>query len=371
MAAKKERRLITRVIRGGPFARPVEAITPSFRLPGHPRASLLCQRHDLLHIAGKGTDFARARRMKTWVRKQWDHGYDLLHDNADALDYLAASGNGKSFACGKYAQTFVECCLAVGLPARSVIVKLRHADFPHSRAGNSAHVTTEVYCRDQCNWVVLDVDINGYYQCENRPVSALEIHEAWHADRGQHIEQILDRPHFVCPTKCPGFDKNDLKKMFRDFTQHQTKDYYHNIYTSTVHGYNTRERRQHKPLNLNYAAIVSFPLAMDFTANDGEQGRQCTMTARRDLFNWPIQQTFMHAVMLGKRPSRRVELILDHTMPFFDHYEIAIGREGFRKLRSNRCKQSLPDGRTTFRARCIDTFGLPGHVATLTFNVHS
>ena len=71
-------------------------------------------------------------------------------------------------------------------------------------------------------------------------------------------------------------------------------------------------------------------------------------------FNWPINRTYLRATMNGKRPANRLELRLDHSMPFFDHFEISVGAEPFKRVRGNRKVISLTPGRTRIKARCVD-----------------
>lgn len=362
-------RLSLRILKGGPFAPPCDPFTIHFRSANDPRAVRLREEYDLEAVAGAGSDFTRARRIKTWVRRRWNHGYDDVPHAVDALDYLAAARVGKSFACGKYAFTFVQCCLAIGVPARTVIIKHGDAGFPYDRPGNSAHVISEAYCRELGKWVVLDADLNGFYHRDGEPVGALEIHQAWHRQRGRGIEQTLDKPGFVVPTSCEGFTSRQLVELFEQFNRLQTKPYYNHLYTNTVIGVTASQARPLNSVNLCYAGILPYPPALDYTANLGIQGRGCLMTAREDQFNWPIQRTFLSAVMVGDRPSRKVELALDHNMPFFDHFELTMTGKPFRRIEGAVRRLTLPFGRTTIKVRGVDVFGRPGHEASITFEV--
>lgn len=75
--------------------------------------------------------------------------------------------------------------------------------------------------------------------------------------------------------------------------------------------------------------------------------------------------------MFGSRPTRRVIVRLQHTMPFFNHFEIAIGKKKFKPLQRRRDIKvmDLPDGRTIVRGRCVDVFGKPGYEARLKVKV--
>lgn len=350
-------RLAMRVIEGGPFAPPRLPFELHFRSPDHPKAVQLRQQHDLERVAGEGSDFTRARRVKTWVRKQWNHGYDELTGEFDALKLIAAARKGKMFACGKYVFTFVQCCLAVGLIARRVVIKRAAAGFPYACPGNSAHVTAEVYCRELGGWVVLDPDINAHYRYRSRPISALEIHQRWHRNRGRGIVQHLDKPTFVVP--------ESHEAMFADFAHLDTKPFYYNIYTSTANGLPSAKTN----VELCYAGIVPHPPALDYEPNLGSQGASGVMVARDDQFNWPLQQTFVNAVTTRTQSARDIELRLEHNMPFFDHFEWSVGGKRFRRCKNDRPRLHLPMGRTTVRVRGVDCYALPGHEASIVFEV--
>lgn len=358
---------VVRVLESSPCRRPAEPFEPVFRPPDHPQAVELRRKHRLAAVAGEGTDFERARRLMNWVRRRWNHGYDdnRVRDPSDALQLLAAAEKGCRFSCGNYARTFVQCCLAVGLPARRCGIKRREADFPCGYAGNSGHVVSEAYCRELGKWVMFDADLNGFYTIGGVPANALDLHRSWHEHRGENAAQVLDRPHFVPIYECPDISTKQMRKNWRDFNRHRTIDYYYYIRTWLVQGFAAEDRGEHRNESLFYAGLTPPPLALNF--REGTMATVCT--TRDELFNWPLDRTFVKARMLGERPSRRVELRLEHTMPLFDHFEIAIGGESFRRIRGGAKTLTLPDGRTTVRARCVDGFGRPGHEARLRLEV--
>ena len=361
MSARREA-LIVRVREGGPFQRPVEPFEPVFRPPNHPRAVALREKYRLLDVAGEGADFARARRIKTWVRRRWNHGYDDPQGPHDAMDLLASAERGRSYSCGNYALTFVECCLAVGLPARQLSIKRIEADFPYRCRGNSGHQISEAYCREWGKWVVLDADANCFYTRNGAPLSALEVHRAWHEDRGRSVKQVLDQPHFVPIEQCEGFTRAEMRFMWRDFARHQTKHFYHHIHTWLVHGYSGQESRQFTNRRISFAGLTPPIFAYNFREVPFDYALQVT---REEQFNWPIDRTFMQARMLGRRPSRRIEVRLQHNMPFGDHFELAVGAGPFRRVAGDTRQLTLSEGRTRLRARGVDGFGRPGHEARL------
>jgi hypothetical protein len=73
--------------------------------------------------------------------------------------------------------------------------------------------------------------------------------------------------------------------------------------------------------------------------------------------------------MLGDQPSNQVEIRLDHDMPFFDHFEMSVNGEGAVRMSGSTETLALPAGKTSITARCVDTFGRPGHEAKLTIDL--
>lgn len=352
-----------RVIGGGPFAKPLQAFEPVFCPPDHPRLAALRRRHRVLATAGEGDDFARARRLMHWVRSRWNHGYDhaQVDDDLDALKLLDAAKRGCRFSCGNYAQTFVQCCLAVGILARRLSLNRREADFPHGFEGNYGHSVSEAYCRELGKWVLLDCDLNGFYTLDGVPAGALDLHRSWHEHRGRNAEQVLDEPAFVPIIDHFEISRKQMRKNWRDFSRHRTIDYYCHVRVYRVNGYARRDRDAPANTLLEFSGIVHPLTAIGFAQREPADA----YTADEAQFNFRVNRTYLQARMVGARPSRRVKLLLDHTMPQFDRFELSVGRDHFRRVRGDTKMLTVSVGRTTLRARCIDTFGRPGHEARL------
>ena len=298
-----------------------------------------------------------------WVRAQWNHGYDhaSVADGTDALLLIEAGRKGKRFSCGNYAATFVQCCLALGIPARRVGIRRKETDFPHGFLGNHGHQVAEAYCRELGKWVLLDADLNGSYSIGGVPANALDLHRSWHGHRGRNAEQTLDEPGFVPIHECDGISAKQMRKTWRDFNRHRTIDYYYYIHASRLHGFSRGEAPDVPNTTMFFAGIVHPPLASNFQ----EMAPWPIHTTREDQWAPPMDRTFMRARMLGRRPSRRIELTLRHAMPFFSHFEVAAGAWAFRRVRGDVKVLTVPLGRTTIRARCLDAFGKPGHETQL------
>jgi hypothetical protein len=337
---------------------------PRFAAPDAAHLAALRSRYNLDRVAGGGDDFTRARRIKTWVRLRWNHGFDRCQGPVTALNLLSQSEQGKRFTCGAYAQVFMECCLSVGIPARRVGIYRREVDFPYACPGNSGHSVAEAFCRRWNKWVMFDADLNCHYTQEGTPCSALDLHLAWHQSRTDDVEQVLDKPDFVPEMICPGISVRQMARNWKDFSRHRTIDFYHHVMVHWRHGF--AEAQPDTPPPVLFVGATTAPLAMLFATSPF---RHALLTDRVEDFDWPINQTFCRAAMLGKRPSRRVELALSHTMPFFSRFELSRGDRPFRTLRRASLILSLPDGRTIVRARCVDVNGVAGRPCRIVFQV--
>ena len=361
-----ESKLSIEIVAGGPFAKPVLPFELHFRPPEDPILKRLSRRYNLEKIAGTGTDFARARRLKSWVRRQWNHGFDQLPSPYHAIDLLAATKTGKSFQCGHYSQAFVECCLAVGLPARVIGVTRKEVAFPYNHPGNAGHVVAETYCRELQHWILFDCDTNCYFVDEkDRPVGAIDIHEALHAKKQKHIRLIQDRPAFASPQPTEAISQQELDRIVRDIQQHQTKQFYHNIHTGTVQGYQGSANHGYEAKCVRFAGCTQHPVALSFRQNDGEAGSTGFLTAQREHWDWPINRTYARATMLGQKPSPRVRVDLEHSMPFFAHYELHFNGHALPRQRGSQVSLTLRDDMNEFTAAAVDRTGRAGSNAML------
>ena len=138
-----------------------------------PEFTRLREKYRLEEIAGKGTDFARAKRLMHYLAPRLHHSswYDN-HVPCNAWDLLAYSLDNpeQGINCLNKAKILAECCMAVGISARRVSI------MPYSPYDFDNHVVTEVYDRGLKKWIMLDPTTDGYFVDEQKiPLSLLEI----------------------------------------------------------------------------------------------------------------------------------------------------------------------------------------------------
>lgn len=133
----------------------------------------LRNQYDLVKIAGKGSDFARAKRLLHYLAPRLTHSpwYDN-HIECNALRLLEYSLDNpeQGINCLNKSKILVECCLALGIYARRVRI------MPFSPYDFDNHVVAEIYDRTLEKWIMLDPTTDGYFIDETKtPLSLLEM----------------------------------------------------------------------------------------------------------------------------------------------------------------------------------------------------
>ena len=126
-------------------------------------------------VAGAANDTEKALRMVNWVHKQWQHNGMNEPSSPDALTILAEVKEGKQFRCVEYGIVTTACLNAIGLPARTMGLKMKDVETIESGAG---HVLLEVYLPDLQKWVMLDGQFDAMPVLDNVPLNAVEFQKA-------------------------------------------------------------------------------------------------------------------------------------------------------------------------------------------------
>lgn len=138
-----------------------------------PEFEQLRSQYDLVELAGKGSDFIRAKRLLHYLAPRLTHSswYDN-HIECNALRLLEYSLNNpeQGINCLNKSKILVECCLALGIFARRVSI------MPFSPYDFDNHVVAEIYDRTLEKWIMLDPTTDGYFIDEAKtPLSLLEM----------------------------------------------------------------------------------------------------------------------------------------------------------------------------------------------------
>lgn len=354
-----------RVLKAAPVAAPLLPVEPEFCAYDHPRLAALRRRWRVVEIAGEGSDFERARRLRIWTRERWQHGYDQLSDPRDAVAILEAVAAGKVFNCFYSATVFSQACLAVGLPARVVAILHRCCDYPVGRRQNFGHTTVEVYCRELGKWVVMDPDRNAHYERAGELLSATDLHHACWDNQLDKIEQVMDDPQFALPHAVPGLSERDMARFREQFERHRSLDYYAYVKVATRQGFSSAELAAEPPAPLLVYAERQ-PPAVAHAFGPAQQSEPVTEAAH---FNWPLAMSWLQASLATKRPGRTVQLDVRHNLYAFSHVELRLDGGPWRRLRGTSKRLTLPFGVSEVEARAVDLTGMAGHSARLSLEV--
>ena len=132
----------------------------------NPKFELLRNKYSLLEVAGNGNDFSKAVNLMRWVYENVLHcgggaDVDIQRDPISILDYSFGKGRVPGIYCRHQAVVLSECCLAVGLKARTI-----HC-LPFSPNDFDTHVVSMVHISELNKWVLFDQSNNAYFTDKN------------------------------------------------------------------------------------------------------------------------------------------------------------------------------------------------------------
>lgn len=164
-----------------------------------PEFKELKEKYNLEAVAGKGSDFTKAKRLLHFLADNWkthQPWYDG-HVACNALALLEYSfGNPEHGINCKYkSKVLEECCLALGIYARRVFI------MPYSPYDFDNHVVTEIYDRKMKKWIMLDPTLDAYVINEEKtPLSIWEIRDCF---ANMHFATIVFSNEKISnPKKC-------------------------------------------------------------------------------------------------------------------------------------------------------------------------
>jgi len=161
----------------------------------NPMFELLRNQYSLLEVAGSGNDFSKAVNLMRWVYENVLHcgggaDVDIQRDPISILDYCFGKGRMPGIYCRHQAVVLSECCLAVGLIARTI-----HC-LPFSPNDFDTHVISMVYINELKKWVLFDQSNNAYFTDKNGiALSPLEARKLFGRDEisvCQNIQRDVD-----------------------------------------------------------------------------------------------------------------------------------------------------------------------------------
>jgi hypothetical protein len=156
----------------------------------NPKFELLRNQYSLLEIAGDGDDFSKAVNLMRIVYDNVLHcgggaDADIQGDPISIMEYSFGKGRMPGIYCRQQAVVLTECCLAVGLIARTI-----HC-LPFSPNDFDTHVVSMVYINELNKWVLFDQSNNAYFTDKNGiALSPLEARKLLGRDEVNVCENI-------------------------------------------------------------------------------------------------------------------------------------------------------------------------------------
>ena len=310
-------------------------------------------------VAGQPDEFSAIRALKRWVRSRWDHGWSpCFNEVSDALDLLNFAARGEQFTCGFYAKLFVECCTALGWPARPVGCSLEDCEFPRDyRAGNVGHAVAEVWSNDLRKWVLIDADANAHYEDGGVPMSALEIRAAWFDRRVDCVEMVEEEPRFLLPREptlrvlreldplYAHHTEESMRLTFERFTRHKVMDYY-------------------ARLMIGGREWVDDHCLPTFIHHYGPSGGLQWTSNRAAMY--PSLNSVRFTATPSWEPDRtaKLALALEHCMPFFSHFEARVDGGGWVRCEATH-EWPMHEGANVLECRAVSAMGRAGIVSRL------
>lgn len=145
-----------------------------------PQFAELKEKYNLEAIAGKGTDFERAKRVLHYLAPRLHHCsmYDNhVECNALALLEYSLDNAEQGINCLNKSKILQECLLALGIYARRAFM------MPYSPFDVDNHVVVEMFDRKMQKWVMLDPTTDFYLvNKELQPLSLMEMRAIFSED---------------------------------------------------------------------------------------------------------------------------------------------------------------------------------------------
>ena len=132
---------------------------------GHPKLIELCDTYSIKQIAGNNGELSQAINLLNWLSDNTFHisnyAGDVRLNSLGLLKYSYKQGIERGLNCQCLATILTECCLSIGLKARTLYI------MPFSPYDEDNHVVTMVFITHLDKWIMLDPSYNAYLIDEN------------------------------------------------------------------------------------------------------------------------------------------------------------------------------------------------------------
>lgn len=135
-------------------------------------------------VADAADELDQFLRLMTWTRAQWPLGTPDPYPLCNGVDILTDIRAGRTGGfCGQYSYLLADALKSFGH------YSVRYVEL-ESAAGES-HFAVEAWSNQWNKWVLLDPTYDAHYlDATGRPLSALELHEAWVGGRKAEVRAV-------------------------------------------------------------------------------------------------------------------------------------------------------------------------------------
>jgi hypothetical protein len=314
-------------------------------------------------IVGGQTEWEQLLLLLDWVHRRWSHGWSTASLD-DALGILAGAEQGRDFSCEYYAATLTQCALSLGFQARRLDISKSDVSWIAAGEENVGHSVVEVWAQDWHKWVVLDADLNAYYQHRGVPLNGLEIHRLWKAGRWRQVRLVrgaapfrtTDRPESGYGTVySPGW----IHDIFADFTRFNVTDYFSLLQWHMRNDYFSSS--QPVP-SLRWFDHTEPPQLVHWNRPIADDRWTC---AEQDAY-WTLNQAQISLRLAGddlRSPVVNVEI--SHSMPNLDRLLVKLGEDEPWETYHEPFLRPIRPGKSVIEAKPISTFGREGYTSRI------
>lgn len=302
-----------------------------------PMMDSLRNKYHLYDIIENGrTEFDKMKILLHWVAHRWKHSGDHECKEWNALAILDAAEKGEQFRCVEYAVVLANCLTAVGFPAR--VVSLARMGVAYGTG--KGHLCAEVWSNQFQKWILLDGQNDAWWELDGVPLSAQESRHLFVNDREGEMRFVGQKA-----------DVNyaSLQSEWSVYFYHITAGFHHAFFKATFgeNAWGAELLTDSVMPELFFQKLPRPPLFTDLTEEFYPRLNQTSIGLRH--VNW-------------KSASDTLEVLLTHTMPFFEKFLVRIDGSEWKESKDT-FQWVLKKGENVIEAKAVNLAGIEGRTS--------
>ncbi len=337
----------------------------SYESSSHPALQELRETYKLDAVVAPGKrELEKFILLRNWVKSRWYHGWDHTRMKnppkaTDAREILREAENGRDFNCGFYAKTFLQCLISLGYQARLLGIGKDVSHIPVKvlhKETNIGHSVTEIWSNEYNKWIIMDADLNAYYEKDGIPLHAFEIRRAWLDKSWKEVDYIQDKEISTVCIKPDTYDA-EVSRELAIFEQFNAMDYYHHISITCKNDYLSSSD---KVLCLHWVDEDAPPSLIH---SPGLPAENDTWTDNLNDLYWSLNQVVIKLESLVDGYST-LNFGLETDTPDFSHFLMQIDR-GNWNVQGDIYSWKLQEGDNCIRVRVVNRLGIEGSISKM------